>query len=178
MADFIFVYDNINFLGQLVKGDENYTITNFQIISTLGLIEYEDKEKGIFKDGVLKGGEVKQFINGEEAITLAGSGYSNSTLAKSMFQSLIDKENYPLTHFPGYEETTIISLDDKLGFTMTMRFSKKTSSFILGYMPQPLSVYALGKTNRFAYFYRIQEVRKNREKYRSSTYQYRRIHKK
>ena len=29
-----FVYSNINFLGQLVKGEENYTITNVQIIST------------------------------------------------------------------------------------------------------------------------------------------------
>lgn len=108
-----FVYSNINFLGQLVKGKENYTITNVQIISTLGLIEYEDEEKRIFKDGECRGGEVKQFTNGGEAITLAGAGSSDSTLAKSVFQSLVTEENYPLTHFPGYEETTIISPDGK-----------------------------------------------------------------
>ena len=111
------VYNNINFIGQLVKGEENFTISKVQIISTLGLIDYEDEEKGIFKDGILRGGEVKQFTSGGEAITLAGAGSSDSTLAKSVFQSLVSEDNYPLTHFPGYEETTIISPDGKLGLT-------------------------------------------------------------
>ena len=157
-----FVYDNVNFLGQLVKGEESYTITNVQIISTLDFIEYEDEENKIFKDGVLRGGEVKQFTNGGEAITLAGAGASDSTLAKSVFQNLVGEENYPLTHFPGYEETTIISPDGKLGLTMTTRFSEKTSSLILGYMPRPLSLYTTANMNRFAYFYGVQEVRKKR----------------
>ena len=157
------VYNNINFIGQLVKGEENFTISKVQIISTLGLIDYEDEEQGIFKDGILRGGEIKQFTNGGEAITLAGAGSSDSTLAKSVFQSLVSEDNYPLTHFPGYEETTIISPDGKLGLTMTTRFSEKSSSKILGYMPRPLSVYAVGNMNRYAYFYGVQEVRKNRE---------------
>ena len=72
-------------------------------------------------------------------------------------------ENYPLTHFPGYEETTIISPDGKLGLVMTTRFSPKTSSYILGYMPRPLSVYTISKMNQYAYFYGVQEVRKKRE---------------
>ena len=46
---------------------------------------------------------------------------------------------------------------------MTTRFSEKSSSKILGYMPRPLSVYAVGNMNRYAYFYGVQEVRKNRE---------------
>ena len=95
-----------------------------------------------------------------EAITLAGSG--DVALAKSVFQSLIGYENYPLTHFPGYEETTIISPDGKLGLVMTTRFSPKTSSEILGYMPRPLCVYSLRKINRYAFFYGIQEVSKKR----------------
>jgi len=111
----------------------------------------------------LRGGEVKQFTNGGEAITLAGAGASDSPLAKSVFQSLVTEENYPLTHFPGYEETTIISPDGKLGLTMTTRFSEKTSSMILGYMPRPLSLYTVSNMNRYAYFYGVQEVRKNRE---------------
>ena len=157
------VYNNINFIGQLVKGEENFTISKVQIISTLGLIDYEDEEQEIFKDGILRGGEVKQFTSGGEAITLAGAGSSDSTLAKSVFQSLVSEDNYPITHFPGYEETTIISPDGKLGLTMTTRFSEKSSSKILGYMPRPLSVYAVGNMNRYAYFYGVQEVRKNRE---------------
>ena len=155
------VYENVNFLGQLVKNENNYTITNVQIISTLGFIHYEDEKEGIFKNDIIRGGEVKQFTNGGEALTLAGA--SNSALANSVFQNLVGEENYPLTHFPGYEETTIISPDGKLGLVMTTRFSLKTSSYILGYMPRPLAVYTVSKMNRFAYFYGVQEVRKSRE---------------
>jgi len=83
-------------------------------------------------------------------------------LAKSVFQNLVGFENYPLSLFPGYEETTIISPDGKLGLVMTTRFSPKTSSEILGYMPRPLCVYSLRKINRYVYFYGVQEVRKTR----------------
>jgi hypothetical protein len=154
------IHDNVNFIGQLVKNETNYIITNVQIISTLGFIEYEDEEKGILKHDTLRGGEIKQFTNGGEALTLAGSG--DAALAKSVFQNLVGYENYPITHFPGYEETTIISPDGKLGLVMTTRFSPKTSSEILGYMTRPLCVYTLKKMNRYVYFYGIQEVRKSR----------------
>ena len=155
------VYDAVNFLGKLEKNENNYTISNIQVISTLGFIEYENEKEGIFKHTTLRGGEIKQFTNGGEALTLAGAG--DSALAKSVFQNLVGEENYPLTHFPGYEETTIISPDGKLGLVMTTRFSPKTSSYILGYMPRPLSVYTVSKINQYAYFYGVQEVRKKRE---------------
>jgi len=154
------IHDNVNFIGKLVKNETSYIITDVQIISTLGFIEYEDKEKGILKHDTLRGGEIKQFVNGGEALTLAGAG--DAALAKSVFQNLVGFENYPITHFPGYEETTIISPDGKLGLVMTTRFSPKTSSEILGYMPRPLCVYTLSKMNRYVYFYGVQEVRKNR----------------
>ena len=64
------IYENVNFLGQLKRNINNYTITNVQIISTLGFIEYEDEKKGIFKNIPIRGGEVKQFTNGGEALTL------------------------------------------------------------------------------------------------------------
>lgn len=153
-------YNDVNFIGKLEKNETNYTITNVQIISTLGLVEYEDKAKGILKHSIIRGGEVKQFTNGGEAITLAGAG--DSALAKSVFQNLVGEDNYQLTYFPGYEETTIISPDGKLGLVMTTRFSPKTSSAILGYMPRPLAVYTVSNMNRYAYFYGVQEVRKKR----------------
>ena len=68
------IHDNVNFIGKLVKNETNYIITDVQIISTLGFIEYEDKEKGILKHDTIRGGEIKQFVNGGEALTLAGSG--------------------------------------------------------------------------------------------------------
>ena len=155
------VFEDVNFIGKLVRNDEDYSITNVQIVSTIGFIEYENEEEGIFKHGPIRGGEIKQFTNGGEAITLAGAG--EDALAKSVFQNLVGEDNYAITHFPGYEETTIISPDGKLGLTMTTRFSPKTSSEIIGYMPRPLSVYTVSKMNRFAYAYGVQEVRKTRE---------------
>ena len=150
------VHDNVNFIGKLERNETNYIITN-----TLGFIEYEDKEKGILKHDTLRGGEIKQFVNGGEALTLAG-GSVDSALAKSVFQNLVGFENYPLSHFNGYEETTIISPDGKLGLVMTTRFSPKTSSEILGYMPRPLCVYTVSKMSMFVYYYGVQEVRKTR----------------
>ena len=155
------IYENVNFLGQLKRNENNYTITNVQIISTLGLIEYEDEKKGIFKKTPIRGGEIKQFTNGGEALTLAGAG--NSALAKSVFQNLVGDENFPLTNFPGYEETTIISPDGQLGLVMTTRFSPKTSSEILGFLPRPLAMLTAGKMNRYAYMYGVAKVRTERE---------------
>ena len=155
------VYDDVNFLGKLVRNKENYTISNVQIISTMGFVERDENDKEILKDVPIRGGEVKQFTNGGEAIILAGAG--DSALAKSVFQNLVGEENYPLTHFPGYEETTIVSPDGKLGLTMTTRFSPKTSSQILGYMPRPLASYTVGKMNMFAYMYGVIKVRESRE---------------
>ena len=155
------VFEDVNFIGKLVRNENDYTISNVQIISTLGFIEYESEEEGIFKHSSIRGGEIKQFTNGGEALTLAGAG--EDALAKSVFQNLVGEENYAITHFPGYEETTIISPDGKLGLTMTTRFSPKTSSEIIGFMPRPLSVYTVSKMNRFVYAYGVQEVRKARE---------------
>ncbi|MBO6244427.1 MAG: hypothetical protein J6O41_07730, partial [Clostridia bacterium] len=155
------VYDDVNFIGKLVRNEDNYTISNVQIISTMGFVEADENDKELLKDVPIRGGEVKQFTNGGEAITLAGAG--DSALAKSVFQNLVGEENYPLTHFPGYEETTIISPDGKLGLTMTTRFSPKTSSEILGFMPRPLSVYTTGRMNMYAYMYGVTKVRQSRE---------------
>ena len=87
------VIDSINFLGKLIKTDKNYTITNVQIVSNFGPIEYEDEEKKILKKTVLRGGEMKQFINGGEALSLAGAGQV-TPLAKSVFQNLVGEETY------------------------------------------------------------------------------------
>jgi len=54
---------------------------------------------------------------------LAGSG--SSGLAKSVFQDLKSAKIYPITQFSGYEETTIISPDGKLGIVMTTIFLLK-----------------------------------------------------
>ena len=46
---------------------------------------------------------------------------------------------------------------------MTTRFSPKTSSEILGYMPRPLSVYTVSRMNMYAYLYGVQGVRNGKK---------------
>lgn len=124
---------NINFIAKINRNENNYTLSNIQVVSSINLSENE----GTGKVTALRRGEVKQFVNGGEAMTLKGSG--SSGLTKSVFQDLKSDNIYPITQFPGYEETTIISPDGKLGIVMTTRFSPKTSSQILGIMPRPFS---------------------------------------
>ena len=46
---------------------------------------------------------------------------------------------------------------------MTTRFSPKTSSEILGFLPRPLASYTVGKMNRYAYMYGVAKVRTERD---------------
>ena len=157
------VIDSINFIGKLIKNENNYTITNVQIISNAGFIEYEDEKEKIFKNyKFFRGGEMKQFTNGGEALSLAGANRDNP-LAKSVFQNLIGEEVYPLSNFNGYEETTMISPDGKLGLVMTTRFSPKTSSEIIGLIPRPFSILSISGINMFVYMYAVKGARELRE---------------
>ena len=142
---------DFNFIAKINKNENNYTLSNIQVVSSINFAEVE----GTGKLTALRGGEVKQFVNGGEAMTLAGSG--SSGLAKSVFQDLKSDKIYPITQFPGYEETTIISPDRKLGIVMTTRFSPKTSSQISGIMPRPFSALTIGNMNMFAYTYGVKK---------------------
>ena len=115
------IYQDINFISKIHRNENEYTLSDIQIISSINFAEIIDDKTKIPKLSALRGGEVKQFVNGGEAITLAGAG--DSGLAKSVFQDLKSEIIYPITNFPGYEETTIISPDGKLGIVMTTRFS-------------------------------------------------------
>ena len=145
---------DFNFIAKINKNENNYTLSNIQVVSSINFAEVE----GTSILTALRGGEVKQFVNGGEAMTLAGSG--SSGLAKSVFQELKSDKIYPISQFPGYEETTIISPDGKLGIVMTTRFSPKTSSEILGIMPRPFSALTTGNMNIFSYTHGVTKVRK------------------
>ena len=151
------IYQDVNFVAKIHKNEKDYTLSNIQIISSINFAEIIDGNE-IPKLTALRGGEVKQFVNGGEAMILAGAG--GSGLAKSIFQDLKTDIIYPITQFPGYEETTIVSPDGKLGLTMTTRFSLKTSSYILGIMPRPFSALVIGNMNMFTYMHGVMKVRK------------------
>jgi len=70
----------------------------------------------------------------------------------------LDSENVTqITYTPGYSETTIFSPDEKLGITMSSRFSKNTDLGIFGLMPRPN--YVSEQLSMIMYYYSVTGVR-------------------
>ena len=108
-----------------------------------------------------RGGEIKQFVAGGNGLTLVGT--QPDEFVKSVFQSLTTNETYTLSHEPGYDETSILSPDEKLGISMSTRFSNKTSMGILGLMPRPYCSFVLSKIVESVYTYAVTNVRVSRK---------------
>lgn len=154
---------SINFMGKLAKNStgNGYDILDSQIISDF-VFAYEDPEKPGFLKTIdyIHGGEIKQFTAGGTKITLAGA--VKQGMSRSIVQDLKSSVTYALSQEPGYEETTIISPDGKLGIAMSTRFSPQSNCAILGLLPRPNSVYTLMGMNRYAYAYSVTQVRTSR----------------
>ena len=149
-------------VGRLVRGEENYTIEDSRVISTLSYTIPDPENPGYILPQSMRGGEIKQFVRGGTGLTLAGSG--SSGLSKSVFQDLLSEEVTELTREPGYEETMILSPDEKLGIVMSPRFSKNTSCAIFGLIPRPYSTLALANLISQVYQYSVTDVRAFRRK--------------
>jgi len=146
-----------DFIGKLVRYEDKYVLEDVRIISTLNnFIEDPEHEEYIIPQ-TLYGGEVKQFARGGAAITTVGVFHSGIT--NSMLQSLTSSEIRSITNQPGYEETTIISPDGKLGIVMSTRGSDKTNCAIAGLMPRPNSVYVTMPLIGHVYRYSVTGVR-------------------
>ena len=123
----------INFLGKFKREENSYEIVDSKIISTIKFLEPDKSDPKILIPKTPRGGEIKQFIEGGNALTLVGT--LPDTFVKSVYQSLTSEEHYAFSHETGYDETSILSPDEKLGISMSTRFSPKTSMGILGIVP-------------------------------------------
>ncbi|MFK4870472.1 hypothetical protein [Novosphingobium sp. ZW T3_23] len=148
------------FTGELERGEAGYTITKPRIISTIEPFGPDPKHP----DGVLpttvRGGEVKQFVNGGAAISLVGS--VRRDVPDSVVQHLDGAGLDAVTDTPGYNETTIFSPDQRLGITMTTRFSEHTDPGVLGLLPRPYPASLNMGLSMFAYTYSVVGVRSSR----------------
>jgi hypothetical protein len=153
-------YSAMVFTGALERRADRYVIGNVRIISSLDPFA---KDPG-HPDGVLpqpiRGGEVKQFIHGGTAISMAGAG--SRDIPDSMVQHLGDGRMEQITETPGYTETTIFSPDETLGIVMTTRFSPQTDPAVLGLMPRPYPAALNMGLSMFAYTYAVTGVRRSR----------------
>lgn len=128
-------YSALVFTGELVKAGAGYRIANTQIVSTLDpFVKDPNHPDGVLPQ-TIRGGEVKQFVYGGTAISLAGG--IKRDIPDTTVLHLATGRMEAITDTPGYTETTIFSPDERLGITMTTRFSDTTDPAILGLMPRP-----------------------------------------
>lgn len=147
-------------IGVLERKTDHYAIENVQLINHIHPFEHDPTNPGFIIPIPLRGGEVKQFVRGGNAISVAG-GKQNST-PDSIVQDLTSDNRTQITYTPGYDETTIFSPDERLGIVMSTRFSKQTDPAIFGLMPKPYGIYTSMGLIRFLYMYAVDGVRKYR----------------
>ena len=145
-----------NYLGRLKKEADAYYLENVCAISDDRVCEPDPVHEGYDIMLPARGGELKQFIRGGRAVTMAGGGNS---VSESMILPLDSEELIQITDTPGYEETTIFSADERLGVVMSPRFSEKTSCAVFGLVPQPQSIPVRGKLINCLYMYCVSGVR-------------------
>ncbi|UUZ94002.1 hypothetical protein LJK87_04950 [Paenibacillus sp. P25] len=150
-----------NAIGVLARKTDNYVLEDVQMISTVQSFQNDPNNQGFIIPNALRGGEVKQFVKGGNAISLAGAK-ENST-PDSVMQDLNSNNITQITHTPGYDETTIFSPDERLGIVMSTRFSKRTDPAIFGLMPRPYGPTTSGDMIGILYTYAITGVRNFRE---------------
>ena len=150
-----------NAIGLLSREKDNYIIKNTQIISELEYYKSDEANEGFILPQTLRGGELKQFIRGGTAISLAGA--KQSVLTSSIVQDLVSEEILQVTNLPCYDETTIFSPDERLGVVMSTRGSARTNFAILGLLPRPMRVRALSGLINPVYMYAVAGVRKYRK---------------
>jgi len=147
-------------IGTLERQADHYTIENIQIISSVRPYEPDPNREGYIIPGIMRGGEVKQFVRGGNAISAVGAKTGSTT--NSVIQYLNSEEMEQITFTPGYDETTILSPDERLGIVMTSRFSQKTDPAIFGLMPRPYGMLTSMGITWALYTYSITGVRRFR----------------
>lgn len=145
-----------NFLGRLVRKENAYVVEDACIISTVNDIEPDPDAEGFYRRKVQRGGEVKQFVRGGRAITLAGGGKS---ISESTLQMLDGEGFVQITDTLGYEETAIFSPDEKYAICMSPRFSPGTDCGVLGVVPLYNDIMTRSKYLNVLYQYAIAGVR-------------------
>jgi hypothetical protein len=153
-------YSALVFTGALERSEAGYRIVDAAIVSTVDRFKPDpDHADGVIPLPV-RNGEVKQFVHGGTAISLAGARDRDTT--DSTVLDLRSGAITQITQTPGYDETTIFSPDERLGIVMTTRFSPSTDLAILGLLPRPHPVSLNMGLSMFMYMHGVTGVRNAR----------------
>ncbi len=143
------------YVGRLRRGESEYFLDEVQTISGQR-IDPDPDHPGCQIPGPQRGGEIKQFTRGGLSLSLVGGGRGPGG---SVEQALDSEDFRQITHSPGYDETTIFSPDNRLGITMTTRFSPKTGSAFIGLIPRRGNELTKSCLTNMAYMLGVSEVR-------------------
>ena len=145
------------FTGTLQRTADRYRIVKSDIVSTLVPFRPDPRHRDGVIPAPVRGGEVKQFVHGGSAISVVGSGRRD--IPDSVVQNLTSGRVEIITDAPGYDETTIFSPDERLGLTMTSRFSPGSDLAVLGLIPRPYPGALDMGLSMFAYTHSVTGVR-------------------
>ena len=151
---------SVNLIARLVRTENGYTLEEMRKISSMQMLVPDAQRPGFMQMGVIRGGEIKQFVRGGAALSLVGMG-SETRIADSVLQALDTDEVLQITHTPCYDETTIFSPDERLGIVMSTRFSPSTNCAILALLPRPYMKLSLGGLTLPIYMYSVATVRRS-----------------
>lgn len=149
---------SVNLLAELVREETEYRLMNPREIGDGRILEPDEGHSGYSNLCVVRGGEIKQFVRGGRGLSLVGMG-ADSRLSDSVIQMLDSEEVVQITHTPCYDETTILSPDEKLGIAMSTRFSPKTNCAILAMVPRPYMKLSLMEMILPVYMFSVAAVR-------------------
>jgi hypothetical protein len=146
--------------GRLEKQAGGYRIADSRIVSTLRKFTPDPRHPDGVVPEPIRSGEVKQFVEGGTAISIAANGdyYAWDT----NLLHLDEGRDEVITKSPGYTESVIFSPDERLGMAMTTRFSEQSDPAVLGLIPRPYVDNLNMGLGRFVYTYAVQGVRQSR----------------
>lgn len=155
-------YSAIVLTGTLEREADRYVLADTRIISTVERFQPDlHHPDGVIPVESVVNGEVKQFVHGGAGISAVGA--KELATADSVVLRLDTGDVDQITYTPGYDETTIMSPDERLGMVMTTRFSPATDLAILGLMPRPHPASLGMNLNRYMYTHGVTGVRQARE---------------
>ncbi|MDE7186335.1 MAG: hypothetical protein K2O13_02350, partial [Lachnospiraceae bacterium] len=136
-----------------------YAVEDACIISNVNDIEPDPDNEGFCRSKVQRGGEVTQFVRGGRGISLAGGG---RCISESTLQMLDSEEVCQITDTLGYEETAILSPDERYAICMSPRFSPETDCGVLGVVPLYHDIVTRSRYLNVLYQYAVAGVRYKR----------------
>lgn len=148
---------SLNYIGELHRQKDKYTLENVQLISSLYNFKKDPEHVGDIIPQILRGGELKQFVRGGTALSMQGSCRAGTS--DSVVQDMATEAIWQITQTLGYDETTIFSPDEKLGLVMSSRFSPRSDMGIFALMPRPLGPFSTYSLIMPIYCYSIMSVR-------------------